>query len=57
VDFEKVYYPPHDRVEVKREKFIANFVFTVKDRVPNAWIPENPLGITISYFREDQAFQ
>jgi hypothetical protein len=32
-------------------------VFTIKDRVPNAWIPENPLGITISYFREDQAFE
>jgi len=25
--------------------------------VPNAWIPVNPLGLVISYFREDQAFQ
>ena len=57
VDFEKVYYPPHDHVETKREKYVANFIFTIKDRVPNAWIPENPLGVTITYFREDQAFQ
>jgi hypothetical protein len=25
--------------------------------VPNDLIPINPLGLTISYFREDQAFQ
>jgi hypothetical protein len=29
----------------------------VKDHVPNALIPVNPLGLTITYFREDQAFQ
>jgi hypothetical protein len=29
----------------------------VKERVPNAMIPINPLGLTITYFREDQAFQ
>jgi type IV secretion system protein VirB5 len=57
VDFEKVYYPTHEHVETKREKFVANFIFTIKDRVPNSWIPENPLGVTITYFREDQAFQ
>jgi hypothetical protein len=25
--------------------------------VPNELIPINPLGLTISYFREDQAFK
>jgi hypothetical protein len=29
----------------------------VKERVPNAMTPVNPLGLTIIYFREDQAFQ
>jgi len=57
VDFEKVYYTPTDHIEVRREKYVANFVFVVKDRVPNSMIPVNPLGLTITYFREDQAFQ
>jgi len=57
VDFEKVYLNPVDHQETKREKYIAHFVFTVKDRIPNALIPVNPLGLTITYFREDQAFQ
>ncbi|MDQ6706558.1 MAG: hypothetical protein M3Z85_11350, partial [Acidobacteriota bacterium] len=57
VDFEKVYYAPADHLEIRREKYVANFVFVVKDRVPNAMIPVNPLGLTIVYFREDQSFQ
>jgi type IV secretion system protein VirB5 len=57
VDFEKVYRRPADRAEEKREKYIANFVFDVREHVPNALIPINPLGLTITYFREDQAFQ
>ena len=57
VDFEKVYVSPGDHVERKRERYVAHFVFVVKDRVPNAFIPINPLGLTITYFREDQAFQ
>jgi type IV secretory pathway component VirB8 len=57
VDFEKIYYAGRDRLESRREKYVASFVFVVRDRVPNAWIPVNPLGLTISYFREDQAFE
>jgi type IV secretion system protein VirB5 len=56
VDFEKVYYGA-DRTLLRRERYIANLVFVVKDHVPNALIPVNPLGLTITYFREDQAFQ
>jgi type IV secretory pathway TrbF-like protein len=55
VDFEKVFYGA-GRLEVRREKYVANFVFIVKDRVPNNFIPINPLGLTITYFREDQSF-
>lgn len=57
VDFEKVYFMPRDHVEIRREKYVANFIFSVRERVPNTWVPVNPLGLTISYFREDQAFQ
>jgi type IV secretion system protein VirB5 len=55
VDFEKVYYGA-DRQESRREKYTANFLFIVKARVPNNFIPINPLGLTIIYFREDQSF-
>lgn len=57
VDFDRIYYNYADGAEMKREKYTAHIVFVVKDRVPNAMIPVNPLGITITYFREDQAFQ
>lgn len=56
VEFEKIYYAAADHAEKKREKYIANFVFSVREHVPNALIPINPLGFTITYFREDQAF-
>src|SRR6266516_8145223 len=57
VDFEKIYHSPATHEETKREKYVANVVFVKKDRVPNDMIPVNPLGLTITYFREDQAFQ
>jgi type IV secretory pathway TrbF-like protein len=57
VDYEKVYLTPGTRQETRREKYVGNFVFTVKERVTNAMIPVNPLGLTITYFREDQALQ
>ncbi len=57
VDFEKVYYNPGDAVETKRERYTTHLVFVVRERVTNAMIPVNPLGLTITYFREDQAFE
>src|SRR6266478_4967026 len=57
VDFYLVYYSPADHSEIKRDLFTANFVFVFKTNVPNELIPINPLGMTISYFREDQAFK
>jgi type IV secretory pathway TrbF-like protein len=56
VDFEKVYYAPSDRTETKREKYTASFVFVVKGPQSNALVPVNPIGLTITYFHEDQAF-
>jgi type IV secretion system protein VirB5 len=57
VDFYLVYYSPADHSELKRELYTANFVFVFKNQVPNELIPINPLGLTITYFREDEAFK
>jgi type IV secretory pathway TrbF-like protein len=57
VDFYLVYYSPADHSELKRDLYTANFVFMFQSHVPNELIPINPLGLTISYFREDQAFK
>jgi hypothetical protein len=40
-----------------RTPYTANFVFFFRARVPNEFIPINPLGMTITYFREDRAFK
>jgi type IV secretion system protein VirB5 len=57
VDFYMIYYSPADHTEVKRNLYTANFVFVFKGKVPNELIPINPLGVAITYFREDQAFK
>lgn len=57
VDFYMVYYSPADHSELQRDLYTANFVFVFKSRVPNEMIPINPLGLTVTYLREDQAFK
>jgi len=57
VDFYLVYYSAADHTEIKRDLYTANFVFVFKSKVPNELIPINPLGLAITYFREDQAFK
>lgn len=57
VDFYMVYYSPADHSELKRMFYTANFVFSFRSQVPNELIPINPLGLTITYFREDEAFK
>jgi type IV secretory pathway component VirB8 len=62
IDVEKISiyeiaYSPAEHVEVKRTLYTAHFVFLFRDSVPNDLIQANPLGLAITYFREDQAFQ
>jgi len=57
VDFYMVYYSAADHLELKRDLYTANFVFVFKNNVPNDLIPINPLGLAITYFREDEAFK
>jgi type IV secretory pathway TrbF-like protein len=56
VEFEQVYLSLATHAELRRETFVAHLVFVMDDHVDNARIPVNPLGLTITYFREDQAF-
>src|SRR6185503_10486400 len=56
VEFDQVYLSPATRTEVRRETYVAHLVFVMDDQVDNARIPINPLGVTITYFRDDQAF-
>lgn len=57
VAFQKVFYAPGTRHERNRETHVAQVTFTMRDRVPNALIPVNPLGLQVGYFRVDQAFE
>jgi type IV secretory pathway component VirB8 len=56
VEFEKIFLSPATRSETKRELYVAHVVFVFSDQVANARIPVNPLGLTVTYFRDDQAF-
>ena len=55
VEFALIYRSPLDRSEIKRSQYTAHFVFAFRDTVSNDLIQINPLGLAISYFREDEA--
>jgi type IV secretory pathway TrbF-like protein len=57
VEFDRAYYTAGNRQERARDTCVANVAFVVRDQVPNAAIPVNPLGLTITYIRVDQAFR
>jgi type IV secretory pathway TrbF-like protein len=56
VDFYKIDYSPVDHSVLNKTLCTASFVFEFRQNVPNQWIPINPLGLAITYFREDEAF-
>jgi type IV secretory pathway TrbF-like protein len=56
VDFFEIEYSPADHSVLKKTLYTASFLFAFQDLVPNQDILVNPLGLTITYFREDQAF-
>jgi type IV secretory pathway component VirB8 len=56
VDFFEIEYSPTDHSVAKRTLYTASFLFTFRDQVSNEEILTNPLGLTITYFREDEAF-
>jgi type IV secretory pathway component VirB8 len=56
VDFFEIEYSPADHSIKKRTLYTASMLFAFRDQVSNQDILVNPLGLAISYFREDQAF-
>jgi type IV secretion system protein VirB5 len=57
VTFQKVFYAPGSRAERHRETNVAQVDFVMRDHVPNEFVRVNPLGLQITYFRVDQAFE
>ena len=57
VDFYMIQYSPVDHSVLKKTLYTATFVFVFRNDVPSQLIPINPLGLTITYFREDEAFK
>jgi type IV secretion system protein VirB5 len=57
IDFEKVSYSLTNRQERARDTFVAQLTFVLRDQIPNAMVLVNPLGLTITYVRVDQAFK
>jgi type IV secretory pathway component VirB8 len=56
VDFYRIEYAPADHSVLSKTLCTASFVFTFRSSVHNQMIPINPLGLTITDFREDEAF-
>ena len=57
VTFQKLLYAPGTRAERAHETYVAEVDFVMRDHVPNEFVRVNPLGLQITYFRVDQAFQ
>jgi type IV secretion system protein VirB5 len=55
VEFTKV-FTTTSGAESRRENWAAEFVFRINPDIPNELIPHNPLGLAITYFRQDQGF-
>jgi type IV secretory pathway component VirB8 len=56
VDFLEIEYSPANHSIMKRTLYTASFLFSFREQVPNQDILVNPLGLAITYFREDEAF-
>jgi type IV secretory pathway TrbF-like protein len=57
VSFQKVLSAPGTRAGRARETYVAQVDFVMRDHVPNEFVRVNPLGLQITYFRVDQAFE
>ena len=57
VSFQKLLYAPGTRHERGRQTYVAQIDFVLRDHVPNEFVRVNPLGLQVTYFRIDQAFE
>ena len=56
IEFDKIFRAPGNIDEQRRERWTTNVVYGFRDEVPNSMLLTNPLGLVITYCREDQAF-
>ncbi len=56
IEFDKIFRSPGNLDEQRREQWTANVVYSFREEVPNSMLLTNPLGLVITYCREDQAF-
>jgi type IV secretory pathway TrbF-like protein len=57
VAFRKMFYTTGTRMERAQETHVAQIDFVMRPHVPNEFVRVNPLGLQITYFRVDQAFE
>jgi type IV secretory pathway TrbF-like protein len=57
VTFQKVFYTPGTRTQRSQQTHVAQVDFLMREHVPNEFVRVNPLGLQITYFRVDQAFE
>ncbi len=57
VTFQKVSYTSGTRAERAHQTYVAQVDFVIRGHVPNEFVRVNPLGLQITYFRVDQAFE
>src|SRR5438874_1054768 len=57
VTFQKLLYTSGTRSERGRQTYVAQIDFVIRGHVPNEFVRVNPLGLQITYFRVDQAFE
>lgn len=57
VTFDKVFRSVNDNRTLRRERYVAHCQFRMLDKVPNNFVTVNPLGLVISYLRQDQSFE
>ena len=57
VTFQKLLYTSGTRSERGHQTYVAQLDFVIRGHVPNEFVRVNPLGLQITYFRVDQAFE
>ena len=57
VTFQKLFYTPGTRTQRTHQTYVAQVDFVIRGHVPNEFVRVNPLGLQITYFRVDQAFE
>jgi type IV secretion system protein VirB5 len=57
VTFQKLLYTSGTRSERGHQTYVAQIDFVIRAHVPNEFVRVNPLGLQVTYFRIDQAFE